>query len=121
MNIDEKIKQALQQDVADAEQILAPEPGLFARLFGLYSGKMKRWNMFGTLLAFATAILMFWCGYEFFVSVSLEDRVFWGVLLILSLVGNMGLKIWFWMEMNRHSMSREIKRVELAVAQLNLR
>ena len=28
------------------------------------------------------------------------------------------LKIWYWMEMNRHTLTREIKRVELQIAEL---
>jgi hypothetical protein len=28
------------------------------------------------------------------------------------------LKIWYWMEVNRHTLTREIKRVEVQVAQL---
>lgn len=118
MNLDDKIKQALQMDATEVERVLAKEKGLYGRLFGVFRGSMWLWNIFGMLLAVITAILMFWSGYHFFISDNQDDRLFWGVLLITFWTGTMGIKIWFWLEMNRHSTNREIKRLELAVAQL---
>jgi len=118
MNLDDKIKQALQMDAKEVEQVLNKEDGLYGQLFGIFRGNMRNWNIFGMILAIITAVLMFWSGYHFFISNSLDDRVFWGVLILVFWTGTMGLKIWFWLEMNRNSTIREIKRLELAVAQL---
>ncbi|WMS87051.1 DUF6768 family protein [Pleionea litopenaei] len=118
MNLDDKIKQALKMDEAEVNKLLAEEGGLFAQLGGVFSGSMKGWNIYGFILSFFIAAAMFWCGYEFFVSTTLDERIFWGVLTIAAAVMTMGIKIWFWMEMSRHSTLREIKRLELAVAQL---
>ena len=118
MNLDDKIKQALQMDANEVELLMAKEKGLFGRLFGVFRGNMRLWNIFAMILSVVTAILMFYSGYYFFISESQNDRLFWGVLLLAFWTGTMGLKIWFWMEMNRHATSREIKRLELAVAQL---
>ena len=105
-------------DANEVELLMAKEKGLFGRLFGVFRGNMRLWNIFAMILSVVTAILMFYSGYYFFISESQNDRLFWGVLLLAFWTGTMGLKIWFWMEMNRHATSREIKRLELAVAQL---
>lgn len=118
MNLDDKIKEALQMDAKEVEIVLSKEDGLFIQLFGLFRGNMKIWNIFGMVLAVVTAVLMFWSGYHFLISESLDERLFWGVLLLAFLIGTMGIKIWFWLEMNRNATHREIKRLELAVAQL---
>lgn len=118
MNLDDKIKEALQMDAKEVEIVLSKEDGLFIQLFGLFRGNMKIWNIFGLVLAVVTAVLMFWSGYHFLISKGLDDRLFWGVLLLAFLIGTMGIKIWFWLEMNRNATHREIKRLELAVAQL---
>ncbi len=118
MNLDDKIKQALQMDAKEVEMVLSKEDGLFSQLFGLFRGNMMFWNIFGLALAVVTAVLMFWSGYHFFISEGLDERIFWGVLLLSFWTGTMGIKIWFWLEMNRNSTLREIKRLELAVAQL---
>jgi hypothetical protein len=62
--------------------------------------------------------LTVWCGYEFFTAASVDDRVFWGVLAVVGFHGVSMLKMWFFMEMNRHSVTRELKRVEIALARL---
>ncbi|WP_340679828.1 DUF6768 family protein [Paraglaciecola sp.] len=118
MNLDDKIKQALQMDAKEVERVLSKDDGLFKQLFGLFRGNMMAWNIFGMVLAVVTAVFMFWSGYHFFISENIDDRLFWAVLLLAFWTGTMGLKIWFWLEMNRNSTSREIKRLELAVAQL---
>ena len=119
MNLDEKIKQALQMDAKEVELVLSKEKGLYTQFFRVFHGNMRNWNIFGMALATVTGILMFWSGYHFFVSENLDDRLFWGVLLLAFWTGTMGLKIWFWLEMNRNSASREIKRLELVVAQMS--
>lgn len=118
MNLDDRIKNALKMDAKEVELVLNEGDGLVAQLIGVFRGSMRFWNIFGLLLSLVTAVFMFWSGYHFFISESLDDRVFWGMLTLALWTGTMGLKIWFWMEMNRYSTSREIKRLELAVAQL---
>jgi hypothetical protein len=46
------------------------------------------------------------------------DRVFWGVLALAALHAVSMLKLWFFMEMNRNSVIREVKRVEIALNRL---
>jgi hypothetical protein len=118
MNLDDKIKQALQMDAKEVERVLSKDDGMFKQFFGIFRGNMRFWNMYGMAIAIVTAVLMFWSGYHFFISETQDDRLFWGVLLLAFWSGTMGLKIWFWLEMNRYSTSREIKRLELAVTQL---
>ena len=118
MNLDDKIKQALQMDANEAEMILSKENGLHPQIFGIFRGGMRNWNIFGMVLATVSGILLFWSGYRFFISDNLDDRLFWGVLVLALWTGVLGQKVWFWLEMNRYTTNREIKRLELAVAQL---
>ena len=118
MNLDDKIKEALKMEEQDVEQILREDQGLFAQLAAVFKGNMKGWNLFGLLLATVTAIIMSYSGYQFFINETLDERVFWGVIFIVSWTGNMGLKIYFWLEMNKNATVREIKRVELAITRL---
>ena len=121
MNLDEKIKEALKMDAKEVEMVLSREDGLFSQLFGIFRGSMTMWNIFGLVLALVTAVLMIWSGYHFFVSEELDERVFWGVLFLALWTGTVGIKVWFWLEMNRNSTHREIKRLELAVAKLTIK
>ena len=121
MNLDEKIKEALKMDAKEVEMVLSREDDLFSQLFGIFRGSMIMWNIFGLVLALVTAVLMIWSGYHFFVSEELGERVFWGFLFLALWTGTIGIKVWFWLEMNRNSAHREIKRLELAVAKLTIK
>ena len=118
MNIDKKIKHELQQEAQHLDAILAQEPGVFGMLNNSYHGAMRVWLIIASVAGFIATIVLLWCGYQFFIATQLSEQVFWGVWLIVSLLVQAMLKLWVFMEMNRSSTVREIKRVELAVEQL---
>ncbi|MCH8202826.1 MAG: hypothetical protein IH996_06950 [Proteobacteria bacterium] len=43
----------------------------------------------------------------------------WAVLLIFSLVAIIAMKIWYWMELNKNAILREIVRLERRIEQLH--
>ncbi|MCH8277199.1 MAG: hypothetical protein IIA50_06665 [Bacteroidetes bacterium] len=47
-----------------------------------------------------------------------SEQILWGAVFFLMLGSVMSMKIWYWMEMQKNQMIREIKRVELQVANL---
>lgn len=117
MSLDDKITQALENEVKRLEPLLLDNKGLFSRLLPIYRGGMRRWVWLINGLAFLTAGLMFWSGYEFFSAGQSESQIFWGMCLIVSLQMQVAMKNWLFMEMNRMSVMREIKRLEIALIQ----
>ena len=118
MNLDQKIKAELERDTPDVEKILAQDDGLFDMLFATFRSGIRAWVIVINLVTLVVTGLLFWTGYEFFTSGGLQDQVFWGVCLLLALNAQIALKQWIWMEMNRTSVIKEVKRVELAIARL---
>lgn len=118
MNIDEKIKHDLQNDSPDFDDIAQDKDGLFDLVFGSFKGSMGRWVIFANIFTLIATGFMLWTGYEFFTSTVQQQQTFWGVCLLLSVFAQVALKQWLFMEMNRSSLMREIKRVEVAVARL---
>ncbi len=118
MNIDERIKRELEQDNPDLDAILVDDEGLFDRLSGSFRGAMRRWVMVVYLTAVLVGLFVAWSFYRFFIAVELQDQVFWGVCFVASLSMQGFVKQWLFMESNRNSIMREIKRVEIAVARL---
>ncbi len=121
MNIDEKIKLELKNDNHEFDDITANKDGLFDLIFGSFKGGMGRWVIIVNFFTIVASVLMFWTGYQFFTSSVMQDHVYWGFCLIVSVVVQIALKQWFFMEINRSSLMREIKRVEVAVAKLSAR
>lgn len=118
MNIDSKIKKELETEAEEIDRILAQDDGgLPAMLHSGFKGSMRRWFVLLNIVSFAIFAAMIWCGYQFF-TVAPDGQVFWGVWLLICLQFLISTKQWLFNEMGRSSLIREIKRVELAVAEL---
>lgn len=120
MNIDDKIKQELETEAKQLDTILAHEPGLFSMLGQTFKGALGGWVILVMIVTFAVSIAMFWSGYQFFfVEHTLEQSVKWGIGLLLSTMVQIAFKMWTFMEMNRQSGIRELKRIELSIERLS--
>lgn len=118
MKIDERIRSVLEDQGSAVDELDVEDKGLFRMLFRVFTGGLARWAAFGMVLTLTFFGLTVWCGYEFFTAASLDDRVFWGVLATVGFHAVSMFKFWFFMEMNRHAVTREVKRVEIALARL---
>ena len=119
MNIDEKIKRELESDIPELDKILVDDEGLFSRLSGSFRGGMKYWIIMIYFLTVVVGIMFLWTGYRFFISTELQEQIFWGICFIVALNMQGYLKQFLFIESNRNSIMREVKRVEIAVARLS--
>ena len=119
MNIDEKIKHELENEALEIDQIMEQEGGLFDRIAGTFKGGMRRWVIVINFAAIVVGLLIVWTGYRFYLLIDLETPLFWGVCFVVLLVMQGFIKNWIFMEMNRNSIMREVKRVEISIAQLS--
>jgi hypothetical protein len=119
MNLDDKISQALAQESQEIDKLVAEEnSGLFGMLFATWRGGMRYWVLLINVVTLLFTVLLVWCGYQFWISEIAKEQIFWGVSVLAVLQIQISLKMWLFMEMNRMSTVREIKRVEIAVARL---
>ncbi|GAP76845.1 hypothetical protein W04_3417 [Pseudoalteromonas sp. SW0106-04] len=113
MSVEQQIKASLHSEQAQLDQILSREQGLFNRLGHIYNGSMRRWVWLSTLLALLATAAFIYAGYRFYMATVINEQVFWGVWFIAGLLVQIAIKLWLFMEMNRTSILREIKRSEL--------
>lgn len=119
MNIDDKIKSELKTESNKLDKLLAQEPGIFGMLHGAYKGSLGGWMILVGIVTFIVTVVMLWCGYQFFfIEGTIETKLHWGIGLLLAAMMQVALKMWSFMEMNRQSMLRDIKRIELQVERL---
>lgn len=118
MSLDDRIKQELESEANKIDEILNDKQGMFDMVLGSFKSGLGGWVILINVVILLVTGLMFWSGYEFFVAIDMEAQVFWGVCLIIAATAQIAMKQWVWMEMNRSSLLREIKRVEIAVAKL---
>jgi uncharacterized membrane protein YciS (DUF1049 family) len=58
---------------------------------------------------------------RFFNAETTRDIVVWALAVAVCLSAVWMMKIWYWLELNKNAVTREIKRLELQVARLSAR
>ncbi|MEW5983615.1 MAG: DUF6768 family protein [Acidobacteriota bacterium] len=116
-DVDRLIRESLEAEGIKALDGLG-EPGLPDMVTEVFRGRL-RWygGMFLAMILLCTAAGLF-CGLQFLRTEEVPAMLRWGAGLFLCTVAAMGGKNWYWMQMERLAMTREVKRVELLVAQL---
>lgn len=118
MKIDERIKEALDGESAEIDAILQQRDGMKDMVLGAFSAGLGRWVILLNVVTLIVTGLMFWTGFRFFTATLTDDRLYWGVCVLLAAMVQIACKQWVMQEMNRGSLLREIKRLEGAVLRL---
>lgn len=108
--LDDKISQTLQGQAKELDALV--DGGLFDYLKHGFDNRFAGVMKLGYAIAIVLSMVMFWLGYKFF-TVGPEEQVFWGVLLIMSLIAQVATKLWIFMQTNRNILSRELRMLEL--------
>ena len=117
-DIDDKIRQALAEDdqLLDFDEL--GEQNIFEMLVGIFRGRLWWLNLLiwiFQLIFIGVAVRAAW---SFFEASEVRDQILFATVFLWS-VGVIGMfKMWFWMAMNRNTILRELKRLELQVARL---
>ncbi|MEC8325541.1 MAG: DUF6768 family protein [Pseudomonadota bacterium] len=120
MNIDERIVKQLDADSAEIDRILAEQNnGLGALLNAGLKGAMRPWFILVNVLVLINFLGLAYLVYQFFTQTA-DTQLFWGVLAIFSFQFHIAAKSWLYNEMNRSSLMREIKRLEVAINDLKV-
>lgn len=117
-DIDDKILAAIR---AETEQTLgeySEELGLFGLVGESFKGAFRWPTIAVFVLIFVFAGLTVYCGIYFFHATDIALKMNWFAGGLLAAIIVTVLRLWFFMELNRLSLKREIKRVELQVSLL---
>ena len=110
--IDKLIKETLSKEEAKFYEDLE-EQNVLQMLTGLFHGKNK-WLMyvmnFMTLIFFA---LFVYCLVMFFSTDQTNDLIKWGIGGLMFLMALSMLKLFAWLQMDKNTLLRELKRLEL--------
>lgn len=117
-DVDRLIRESLESEgVAALDQL--GEPGLPDMVTEVFRGRL-RWygGMFLAMIVISAigAVICFW---QMFQTDDVPSLIRWGAGLFLCTTAALGGKNWYWMQLERLAMIREVKRVELLIAQLH--
>jgi len=118
--LDQAIRQSLsEEDAAFLAQFEARDP--FREVIGTFGGPWGALNVFAALITFALFGGFVYCAWNAFSVTDLRSTVLWSGGALLAMLAVAMLKMYFWMEMNKNVVLREVKRLELQVARFNAR
>lgn len=117
-DLDHKIQNALNDENAK----LLGKPNDELRIDQLMISTFRSRNWFVTAVAMLYTLVFLGlgilCAVRFFGTHETKSLLAWGFGFSFCMLAVAMLKMWFWMEMQRISVTREIKRVELLIARL---
>ena len=112
--IDELIRNALRDIDLDAP----PDESIGSRLTGLFLSHTRWVNAFAWMKMAGTMMISILAGTAFFFAESARAQLALSTLTIIGFVAFAMWWIWYWLILNRNDALREIKRLELQVAEL---
>lgn len=118
-NIDQEIRAALMEGQSEEIQELGQEQNIWNLSMELFRGRQKWLNILGSVFGLVFTVGGIWALLKLLAATELQEIAQFGLFFITAFIAVGFLKIWFWMEMNRNSVVREILRLELRIQELS--
>jgi prolipoprotein diacylglyceryltransferase len=119
-DVDELIREAFEAEDAEAMAALA-EPGLPDLVVEMFRSRLRWYGAMFLAMILLFTVLAVVCAVRFLGTEEVPEMIRWGAGFFLCFGTVLSGKLWYWMQMERVAMTREIKRVELLVAHLAVR
>jgi len=87
-------------------------------IFSTFQGRYGALNVFAAIVTFALFGAVIYCAWNAFNAADVRSTLLWGFGASFAMLGVAMLKMYFWMEMHKNQILREVKRLELQVARL---
>ena len=116
--VDDMIRSALKDQEKELFDQLDSDMSLHEMTAAVYRGKMRWISVMTTLWMLVFFVLAIICAWQFFQTDVLSELVMWATGFGFCIMTVTMMKIWFWMEMQKAAILREVKRVELQILDL---
>lgn len=119
--LDDAIRHALSAEDAKILEGFGADQAIHRQLLETLQGKFRVFNMVGWFVGFALFAVFCLCAWRFLTTAEVRDMLMWGGGAALACAGLGLVKLWFWLEIQKNAVVREVKRLELQVARLSAR
>ena len=120
-DIDDKIREALRDDDSELLEHYQGEPAIHEMIVETFHGRFRWITVLAFVLGWGIFVLLFFVAYQFFHAETTRAMIAWATGFLWGIMWIVLMKIWFWLELNKNSVTREIKRLELQLADLSRR
>jgi hypothetical protein len=116
--VDRAIRQSLSTEDTELFDRLGADQALHRQVLDTFEGQLRWFNTAGWIAGFVLFAAAGLFGWRFWFAQQTEDMLRWGAVSALAFAGLALIKVWFWMELQKNAIVREVKRLELQVASL---
>jgi len=117
-DLDQAIRQSLSAEDAALLDRLGADHALHRQVLATFEGHLRWFNVAGWIAGvalFGVACVLAW---RFLQAEELAAMLRWGAASALAFAGLALIKVWFWLELQKNAIVREVKRLEVQVASL---
>jgi hypothetical protein len=115
---DKKILEALSSEDQEAMDCRGEELGLFGLIAESFRGKFRAVVITVFIFVLVFAVILLYSSINFFSADDISIKLNWFAVGLASLIVIGLLRLWYFMELNRISILREVKRLELQISLL---
>lgn len=117
-----KLNRAIRESLAEEDAALfdrlGDEQALSRQVLATFTGELWWLNIVGWVVGVALFAVACLCGWQFLQAPTVASMLKWGAAAALAVGGLLVVKVWFWLELQKNAIVREVKRLELQVASL---
>lgn len=117
-SFDDDIRNALRSPADEARLLGAGDEGMIQRIAATFQGRMRSWVVLTWVATLFWTGVCVWAAIAFFRATEIRDWIMYACIFLSAGMAVAMMKLWYLMEMNRNTHTREIKRVELQLARL---
>ena len=118
--LDDTLREALAHD-PDLSETDLHEPGLIELFTATFRSSIRWWAVLVMIYIFAFAVIAVIVAFQFFAAETVKHQILWATVFTYSGIAIAMLKMWWWNQMDRLALTREIKRLELRLMLLSKR
>ncbi|HZF31716.1 MAG TPA: DUF6768 family protein [Gammaproteobacteria bacterium] len=120
-DIDDEIRRTLSSEDAKLLARFDDDQALHRQVLDMFRGNHRWLTALGWVAGFALFAAGAYCSWRFALAEELRHMLLWMGPAGLCFLGLALVKLWFWLELQKGSVLRELKRLELQVASLAAR
>ncbi len=120
-DIDEKIREALHEEDSELLEHYRNEQSIPQMVIDSFRSRHRWFIVLVFTIGTVIGLLEFVVAYQFFHAESTREMIAWATGFVVGVIAIAMMKVWYWLELNKNSLAREIKRLELELANLSRR
>lgn len=116
--LDRKIQEALRKEDAELFREVGDEPSIVEMVMDTFRGRTRFLSMIAVFWGIVFMVCAVLSVIKFLQAEATRDLLMWATIFIACMLFILMMKLWYFMEMNKNAVTREVKRVELQIARL---